>query len=882
MRGILRRAFILLSMGCQPLFAADLRPNTEYVIAFNRALPDLESSEQCVVIRESLEEVKTFARKVPTTMLDPAVREQVFAEIDGRNLASRDSYIRFRTDASGRAGKIQVFGDNLFRFFGNNGQESPATPSSPPAPSTPPTASRPPVSSPSPSNRIELKDEVLAALLALKPESRRLVVVGRRATSEEKRLVPNVLETSHQRFYEHKESDLERQRIVDKVKSDFPTLFENSTPFSFYWGELQNRATRPVIACGVMNHLLVGEEFVSIPEHPLFAGAKRTSASPPAKDGPSSRPQSGIERPGNLAQAIYLLLEKGLDSPMNLEGSVFEFGDETLQNQLPKYRANELGILLSFSHAADFPQVIEALSPQAFSKMLAIARNDDHLFHPVANNYRGHLNDHPRVVAKQILSILETITEHLDYLDYDNDLHSHSWTVGDSILSDLSEALVDCHFLGSWSQFRSFLSREQITYLLRDTNTDSDESRKEPIDILAYKIAEEISDEFAGFEGFEKEKINQLVGESIKKQLNASYTQSYLPAFVGGSSVDSAEDFVLFCPGGAWALLQQNNQTLQGSDGYIRNNSLYGTLVLKRHFVETFGQSEGSLGLRCGTENGTLSIHSGKLKKPLTDPSSAHFEIGNDHKIKAVSTFSLTGRVTENFFNMLQAGTALSGYSVVEKRNVSELKQEFLNEISDTDFYFPVNHTSYDSHPIGNVGGMLFRVQKKVEQNTTEIVFFTPPTSDGQGVSLDHAEVARIFKARRSRPESRRLFITNLKCNSIACPPFWMNAYQASIPLTLRESEYNRIANEVPVAIGAAKSFDDYDNIDGLLKNAEVPLGILEKAQAESSVADFIHFLTAMSFQPVSNLGKPMYFDVRASHSNLRLKLVTSTGEHIF
>jgi hypothetical protein len=418
-----------------------------------------------------------------------------------------------------------------------------------------------------------------------------------------------------------------------------------------------------------------------------------------------------------------------------------------------------------------------------------------------------------------------------------------------------------------------------------DTNTPNPNSRLEIIDFLTDELTRTRYAPWAKTTVLDTLGVQALVRSAVQHIL---VPDSYPPAVVLSKAKSSSppgegkDVFYLFCAGEP---LVVGGDPFQGTKGDL----FIGSITLPERDLRDRMINEVPLTFQCGKKGGTLTANVERLRVPLINPEDENFEVGPDRKIKAVVSFQILSDIGKHYLEKLKLGVISQGYRLIEESLTTDMQNDFLTELSDSDFYFPLNfHTNGDRFYLGPERCGKMRLQKETDGVTAELVLYFPPVTPTTGRDYRPAYVSAedltgLFKKRRTMEEIRRLTVMNIKCKSNVCVPQWTRVYKLSLPAVGGEEAKdltNLLAPEVPVVIGSDQSFAS-NTVDDLIKNSTYPFKAIDLAVKGRPIKELISFLRINNFMPASNTSSKDHFDVAAQEKNLTLTIQLLNGEKI-
>ncbi len=260
------------------------------------------------------------------------------------------------------------------------------------------------------------------------------------------------------------------------------------------------------------------------------------------------------------------------------------------------------------------------------------------------------------------------------------------------------------------------------------------------------------------------------------------------------------------------------------------------------------------------------------------------FKFGEDGAIDAVSTIGLVKEMDFKLATGMKFAFGMKGYKLVSEREVSGVKDHFLEDLQTTDLYMPINHSmSLSSFDIGTEDGVEFVFEKKnSDGKIIRLKVYTPPydVSEEEIVSRNETEATSdeiIQSLAKRKDEHNNLMVLNLSCNAEKTIPQWMHAYTGAVEVNVEKEIL------APVVISSERSFETGDASE-IMEHMEYPFGVLELASKESKIGDVMSFLNAdpdakvvakRSFAPVSNVGSTY---IESQSQAMRGTIIRSDG----
>jgi hypothetical protein len=423
------------------------------------------------------------------------------------------------------------------------------------------------------------------------------------------------------------------------------------------------------------------------------------------------------------------------------------------------------------------------------------------------------------------------------------------------------------------NEFSLWLPREFREWATRDTNTPDVATRMEPIDFLAFFVASNHFADLIKTSNHDPVSRNHVVKTAIQHALSPEI----YPPVISAAKINSNDaqtngkgSFFLYCSGDSFRDSQETSP-------------LVDVRLLTETQLRSWKESAFTYTFLCGSLGANLVVPVEKIVLPLKDPIDALFQVGKDRKVKSVVTFNIVDDVGSSYLKQLKGGTILQGYHPAGADEVIEdVRKDFMTEMLDSDFYFPVNfQTSEAQLLIGGVRNLKMRFEKEVAGITSQIIFYIPHGGDvsKQGVSDD--DLGNLFRERRKLSETRRLHILNLACHSVKHLHSWVHFFQVSLKgewdVDQIKQQLSTLESEVPITIGSDTAFSTND-VNLLINYSRYPFKAIELAIEEKPVQELIAFLTNQEFIPDSNLGKNYLYDIPAQSNRLNLSIETSAG----
>ncbi|MCB0418500.1 MAG: hypothetical protein KDD39_12685, partial [Bdellovibrionales bacterium] len=448
----------------------------------------------------------------------------------------------------------------------------------------------------------------------------------------------------------------------------------------------------------------------------------------------------------------------------------FEFdGESSLRPIFYKLNITQNGDLNSEASQAAQKTVATWLTRPERIRLFERTSETTHCLHPVFKNLWAHtVKSRPQFLVWDLYSLMQTVYANRGNLEYSAD---HYYQTEDEELKADLKLVQSLIFSLPASQFDANLAQNAKDWLTRDTNSEAEESRKEPIDILKWTLGPEKLTAIAEDTDLGSVGPGTIASYTLQHLLNP---QKYPAKIVLAVSSDShmekfkEKHFFIFCAGGQLQADPQLQENLAKVGDWISYLDL--TEAQLREFRDRRHEPTFS----CEKESAKIGLPVERLKVPLKAPVSEHFLVGSDKTVKAVFTFSLVDQVSNDFVTNMKRGISLQGYEVKSEAVIRNPKTEFLEEALTADFYFPTNHATDDSKFwIGSTGGRKFVLEKKRGDVLLQLVIFMPPASGGSHESVTDEEISAFFRKRRKISDQRRLTVMNVKCGSASCVPKW-------------------------------------------------------------------------------------------------------------
>ncbi|MCB0403748.1 MAG: hypothetical protein KDD51_03115 [Bdellovibrionales bacterium] len=691
--------------------------------------------------------------------------------------------------------------------------------------------------------------------------------VGRDATEAERARYKQVYSTDYATFIQHKESNAVIQEQLRSVQQDVQGRNLSDRTFTITWA-----ADKDGIG-------IKGSESINIDPVPE-----------PPKD-----PEEEFSAPqlASLEDLLSIVTEPGASEDLlpkfyrwaitadtfecHKAEEIFEFdGESTLRPLFVKLNLHGTADLDSELSVAAQQSVAAWLTRPERLRLFQRAHETSHCLHGVFKPlWEKTVKSRPEFLVWDFYQVVQSIHQNREKLDYNAD---HFYETEDGGLREQLKLAQELILSVPASQFNARLSQNAKDWLTRDTNSEAEESRKEPIDILKWTLGPSRLASLGENTDVGSVGVGSVASYTIQRMLNP---QKYAPQIVlAVSSPAHAEKFgekhyFIFCAGGDL----KTDQRLQENVGKIGEWVPF--LDLSESELRELRDRRQEPTFNCGGEGARIGLPVERLKVPLRAPVGEHFVVGSDKKVKAVFTFSLVDQVSDAFVNNMKQGISLQGYQVKSESVVRNPKADFLAEAMEADFYFPTNHATDDSKFwIGSTDGRKFVLEKAQGEVLLQLVVFMPPTTGGRAEFLTDDEISAFFRKRRKISEQRRMTVMNVKCGSASCVPKWQRTYKNSLGDDLTSGEAARLLGEVPLFIGADRTFET-GSVGQYMSHAIYPFLAMDMAAQEKPLGTLLTSLRDSSFRPVANIDNPDYFSVEAQLRNVTLVVTTNRGERI-
>jgi len=421
------------------------------------------------------------------------------------------------------------------------------------------------------------------------------------------------------------------------------------------------------------------------------------------------------------------------------------------------------------------------------------------------------------------------------------------------------------------------------------TNSVSDDSRKELNDLLALKLSR--TDLF----GFGD---NQVERNDLAKKMLKDYLKKAKPEIneievyqLNNEGVNEIGDDGVFLTCGIHDLdifEKKNGERiyLRGNYEAEFKNMAKGLFVPASQIIQLKHNKSELYGV-CGGKEYKIEFPPNILLDlkdsiNLRDLETFKFQFGEDNVIDAFSTLGLVEEMSYKLATGLKFAFSMKGFRLVSENEIDNLKQRFLDELKVTDIYFPINHSmSLNNFTIGRTKAIEFVFEKKIKPNRTVRLKVYTPRYDNNETSMDEIastqEIENVLSQRSD--EHNNLFILNLSCQAEKTIPQWMHAYTNAVKVSVQEKEIL-----APVIISSKRAFETGSPTQ-ILKHMEYPFGVLELAAKESNIEQTLDFLAAKpdakfkasrSFSPISNIGKTF---LREQLKKIDVKITTMDGK---
>ncbi|MBI1859646.1 MAG: hypothetical protein HYR96_01850 [Deltaproteobacteria bacterium] len=473
---------------------------------------------------------------------------------------------------------------------------------------------------------------------------------------------------------------------------------------------------------------------------------------------------------------------------------------------------------------------------------------------------------------------LKQLNENRNHLEFVGETHSHTPDANRPELRLWLRFTAALVLELKPNEFVRYLPRPLRESLARDTNSPDVETRKEPIDIVTYFVSQDRFSSWLTATDMDTVHRNAIVRAAIQHTLAP---ESYLPEItvVKEHLAEGGTPYRLFCSGA-----EIEGAPHKGS----RPDPLVSYVVLTQQFLRGGLDKPRFHNFMCGPLGASLETTIEKLRVPLHDPIDSHFIVGKDKKIKAISTFPIISEVNAQFIGMLRAGLILQGYTEADQvRSVANLHDDFLAEMLEADLYFPMYSGPGGSEMhIGVNGSHKLRMRRQHKGVEIELILYVPPQRNAQSIvpktsaSVSETEMFDLFRRRRALDVERRLTILNIVCGSVGHIPAWMRFYKLSIPEEPTEEVLARLPGEVPIVIGAQRSFNS-NSLEEWTKYAQYPFTAMVMSAEEAPVTDLLKYLEGEKFAPGTALGDALYFDQKAQDDRITIHVLTQMGTRL-
>lgn len=712
------------------------------------------------------------------------------------------------------------------------------------------------------------------------PLTRQYVVVNRNITKEEKAAYPGGVECNFEQLSKVKETDTTRKEIHGKILEEVAKNNLQSVPFTIWWDEDSNKLPVTDLTInwnGTANVASIAVKKIVDPTDPELdlaaAGEAPTLASITA----------GMEdsaKTGTLPMKVLTWMISATPAEVKCtakEGNIIFESKEVAaiftkagMQKVSNFQDNTIaGMLVPIANELRRDQRLAL-----YAKKLDSASCLNTLYVAMWNHI---MQSRRNFLLWDFKHVLEQLHAERGKLDFEGT--THSYKIEDPQLKLKALFVEEILMQFPSREIAQALPRKYRYDIVQDTNTENVDTRKEPIDILAYLFGADRYEEIGKIADIGTIRRTEIVKSAIKHALAPEW---YPAEYIISKSTDeyareNGPNFFIFCSGGPL--------TVEGATAdNISGNKLVQYFRIGETRLTELRARRGKVGMTCDGLAASLSVPEEYLKIQLKNPIDDTFRFGEDHKLKAVSTFFLVNAASPGFVQMMKLGSGIQGFQTVGESTPQDVKAAWLEDMVDTDFYFPAAHqTNAASFPIAYTGSSRLVLNKKMSDNKViEVICYVPPTSGkGHQINVSDAEVAELFKKRRALAVQRRLYMMNIACGSKECVPYWSSSYEKSlIGQKFTPEQVELLPGEVPVFIGASRSFATNTSND-LLSHSKFPFTALEIAGGEKRLKDLLGYLGGTDFGAASNVADGKYFDVESQRVKISVLIVTAQGKRI-
>ncbi len=438
---------------------------------------------------------------------------------------------------------------------------------------------------------------------------------------------------------------------------------------------------------------------------------------------------------------------------------------------------------------------------------------------------------------------------------------------------------------------RKGLSERTIDFFTKDTNTLDDNSRREPSDAAASMLSQ------LSLSSFGENKVirNDLARTIIKEKLNPDRSNNQKVRVVQLSEeekTDLGEAGVLVsCPedfAKAYTLDKESGEKVfvEGLQMPAYISAMDGLKIPYSQALK-LKENQQELFVICDKVESRVVFDEELSEDQVLDLKKLEdfqFKFGDDGTIDAVSTIGLVKEMDFKLATGMRFAFGMKGYKLVSEKEVSGVKDHFLEDLQTTDLYMPINHSmSLSSFDIGTEDGVEFVFEKKnSDGKIIRLKVYTPPydVSEEERISREETEATSdeiIQSLAKRKDEHNNLMVLNLSCNAEKTIPQWMHAYTGAVEVNVEKEIL------APVVISSERSFNTGDASE-IMEHMEYPFGVLELASKESKIGDVMSFLNAdpdakvvakRSFAPVSNVGSTY---IESQSQAMRGTIIRSDG----